>query len=219
MAKLDVPPTKSQYLELRRSLDFAQDGFDLLEQKRTILTIELMGRLDAMRRMEQDLGALMARAFAALREAALVSGAEALERQSFALRADHDVTIHTRPLMGLPLADLETEYAEVPPQLSAMGSSARVDEVASRFGEALRLVGRLAELQNLVVRLARELRKTQRRVNALQKLFIPSYRETIHYISDSLEERERESTVTIKMIKARLSRRKGAGTPGQASAG
>jgi len=218
MAKLDVPPTKSQYLELRRSLDFAQDGFDLLEQKRTILTIELMGRLDAVRRIEQELAALMGQAFTVLREAALTSGSEALERQSFALRADHDVAIHARPLMGLPLADLETEYAEVPPQLGAMGSSARVDDVVRRFGEALKLVGRLAELQNLVIRLARELRKTQRRVNALEKLFIPSYRETIHYISDALEERERESTVIIKMIKARLSRRKGADAPEQASA-
>jgi len=219
MAKLDVPPTKSQYLELRRSLDFAQDGFDLLEQKRTILTIELMGRLDAVRRMEQDLATLMARAFAALREAALASGTEALERQSFALRAGHDVAIHARPLMGLPLADIEAEYAEVSPQFGAMGSSAHVDEVTRRFSEALKLAGRLAELQNLVIRLARELRKTQRRVNALQKLFIPSYRETIHYISEALEERERESTVIIKMIKARLSRRKGAGASGQVSAG
>jgi V/A-type H+-transporting ATPase subunit D len=208
MAKLDVPPTKSQYLELRRSLTFAEDGFELLEQKRTILTIELMGHLDAVRRMEKDLDPLLNAAFAALKEAALASGSEALERQSFAVRADHDVTVGTRPLMGLPLPQLSATYADMPPRLGTMGSSARTDEVAQRFTEVLKLVGQLAELQNLIVRLARELRKTQRRVNALSKQFIPAYRETIDYISETLEERERESIVIMKMIKGRLTRKK-----------
>lgn len=204
MAKLEVPPTKSMYLELQRSLTFALDGYDLLEQKRTILTIELMGHLDEVRRMEQALAPLVAEAFISLREAALEAGSEALERQSFAVRAEHDVTVGTRPLMGLPLPDLEMKYADLPAQFGAMGSTARVDEVTRRFIEVLRMVGQLAELQNLVIRLARELRKTQRRVNALSKLFIPAYRETIDYISDALEERERESIVVTKMIKARL---------------
>lgn len=204
MAKLDVPPTKSQYLELRRSLDFALDGFELLEQKRTILTIELMGQLDAVRQMERDLAPLMTRAFAALREASLAAGSEALERQSFATQARHDVTVLSRPLMGLPLTDLQTRYDEIPPQYGTMGSTVLVDDVTRLFVEVLKLAGTLAELQNLVVRLARELRKTQRRVNALSKQFIPAYRETIAYISDALEERERESVVIMKMVKARL---------------
>jgi V/A-type H+-transporting ATPase subunit D len=215
MAKLDVPPTKSQYLELRRSLSFAEDGFELLEQKRTILTIELMGHLDAVRRMEKELDPLLASAFAALKEASLVSGSETLERQSFAAQVGHDVTVTSRPLMGLALPRLETTYAVVQPRLGTMGSSARTDEVILRFAEVLKLVGQLAELQNLIVRLARELRKTQRRVNALSKQFIPAYRETIQYISESLEERERESIVIMKMIKGRLTLKKAAASPAQ----
>ena len=62
----------------------------------------------------------------------------------------------------------------------------------------------MAELQNAVMRLARELRKTQRRCNALSKIFIPSYRETIDYISGTLEERERESLTILKMVRDRI---------------
>jgi len=215
MAKLDVAPTKSQYLDLRRSLAFAETGFELLEQKRTILTIELMGHLDAVGRMEKELAPLIEAAFAALREAALASGSEALERQSFAAQADHDVELSTRPLMGLALPRLVVEYAPVQARLGAMGSSARADEVALKFTEVLKLVGQLAELQNLIVRLARELRKTQRRVNALSKQFIPAYRETIRYISDTLEERERESIVIMKMIKGRLTEKKEMASPAE----
>ncbi|HEX7569061.1 MAG TPA: V-type ATP synthase subunit D, partial [Verrucomicrobiae bacterium] len=66
------------------------------------------------------------------------------------------------------------------------------------------LLAELAELQNAVLRLARELRKTQRRCNALSKIFIPSYRETLTYISGTLEERERESLNILKIIRDRL---------------
>jgi len=75
-----------------------------------------------------------------------------------------------------------------------------------RFVETLPLLAELAELENAVLRLARELRKTQRRCNALSKIFIPDYRETISYITSALEERERESLIILKMIRNRLAR-------------
>jgi len=205
MAKLDVAPTKSQYLELRRGLRFAEEGHDLLEQKRTILTIELMGLLDHARNMERDLAPLMAQAFEAMRGAALELGSDTLQRLSFTLGSVQEVDIGTRPLMGLRLPTVTPEVQEIPARFGVLSSSARTDEMTQRFFEALKYITRLAELQNQVIRLSQELKKTQRRVNALDKLFIPSYRETIKYIAESLEERERESLVIIKMIKARLS--------------
>lgn len=214
MAKLDVPPTKSQYLELRRNLDFAEQGFDLLEQKRTILTIELMGNLDAVRRMERDLLPMLSAAFESLREAALEAGSDSLERESFAALGNHEVDVRSRPLMGLALPVLDVSYKPAPPQFGALGTSARVDEVTKRFTEVLKLVGRLAELQNIIIRLARELRKTQRRVNALEKLFIPNYKDTIAYISEALEEREREGVVIMKMIKSRQTQAREAASTG-----
>jgi V/A-type H+-transporting ATPase subunit D len=73
-----------------------------------------------------------------------------------------------------------------------------------RFVELLPLLAELAELENAVMRLAREVRKTQRRCNALSKIFIPNYEETIAYIMGTLEEREREAFVILKMIRDRL---------------
>jgi len=208
MAKLEVPPTRSKYLELKRDLAMAEEGFELLDQKRTILTIELMGHLDAVRNMERDLDPLLQEAYGALKEALLESGSDQLARQSLIAAAGHEVEVHSRPLMGIALPSLSIEYRQTKPSLGALDSRARVDEVAKLFTEALKLVGQLAELQNLIVRLARELKKTQRRTNALEKIFIPNYAETIKYINETLEERERESVVMMKMIKARLTREK-----------
>ena len=87
MAKLDLPPTKSNLLTLRGSLDFAQEGFDLLEQKRQILIFELMSRLEAAKRAQKEVDEALAAAFAALREDALRSGTDALSRECLGIAA------------------------------------------------------------------------------------------------------------------------------------
>ena len=85
-------------------------------------------------------------------------------------------------------------------------TSANTDTTLRQFVELLPALAELAELQTAVLRLARELRKTQRRCNALSKIFIPSYLETITYITATLEERERESFIIFKMIRDRIAR-------------
>ncbi len=84
-------------------------------------------------------------------------------------------------------------------------TTGNADKSTRFFMQLLPLLAELAELENSVMRLARELRKTQRRCNALSRVFIPEHSKTIDYISATLEERERESFIVLRMIKERLS--------------
>ena len=84
-----------------------------------------------------------------------------------------------------------------------MGSYADVDKVTVEFLTLLKLLTRLASIRTMVWKLATEVRKTQRRVNALDKQVIPETRETKEYIQSVLEERERENTFVLKALKAR----------------
>jgi V/A-type H+-transporting ATPase subunit D len=118
---------------------------------------------------------------------------------------DHQVNILDQHLMGMKIPHITVQTEPVSIQFGVGGTSANTDVAMSRFVEVLTLLAKLAELENAVMRLARELRKTQRRCNALSKIFMPDYRETISYITGSLEERERESFVILKMIRDRLS--------------
>ena len=206
MAKLNVAPTKSSYLVLKRQLAFAEEGYELLEQKRQILIFELMSRLGRARDAERRVADLFAQAHALLREAVLAMGSDALDRTALGVRFNHRVRIADQSLMGIrvPKVAVEAEAAGV--QFGLVGTSVHADLAMKKFVEALALLGELAELENAVLRLARELRKTQRRCNALSKMFIPDYRATISYIVASLEERERESFVILKMIKSRMAR-------------
>jgi len=204
MGKLNIAPTKSNLLVLKRQLAFAEEGYDLLEQKRQILIFELMSRLSRARDAEQSVAEALRLAFAALREAQLDKGSEALDGAVLAVRMDHQVDISDQHLMGMKIPHVTVRTEPVGAQFGIGGTSVNTDVAMSRFVEVLPLLAELAELENAVMRLARELRKTQRRCNALSKIFMPDYRETINYIMGSLEERERESFVILKMIRDRL---------------
>ncbi|MCX5653127.1 MAG: V-type ATP synthase subunit D [Planctomycetota bacterium] len=206
MAKLNVAPTKSSYLTLRRQLAFAREGYDLLEQKRQILIFELMSRLGRARDAERRISQTMAAAFAVLRESLLDIGSDGVDRAAMAVSAKYKLTLSDQGLMGIRIPKVTVQAEPPGAQFGVGGTSARTDEAMRRFTEILTLLGELAELENAVLRLARELRKTQRRCNALSKIFIPNYSETIGYILSSLEERERESFIILKMIKDRMVR-------------
>jgi V/A-type H+-transporting ATPase subunit D len=164
-----------------------------------------MSRLNRARDAELKTVEAFKRAFAALREATLDIGSEALDRAALAVRMEHSVTLSDQHLMGMKIPRVTVRAEPPSAQFGVGGTSANTDLTLRRFVELLPLLGELAELENAVMRLARELRKTQRRCNALSKTFIPDYRETIGYITGALEERERESFVILKMIRDRLS--------------
>jgi len=134
----------------------------------------------------------------------LDGGTEAIDRAAFAVRMDHQLEITDQHLMGMKIPCVTVRTEPVGVRFGVGGTSANTDVAMSRFVEVLHLLAELAELENAVMRLAGELRKTQRRCNALSKIFMPDYRETIGYIMGSLEERERESFVILKMIRYRL---------------
>lgn len=205
MAKLPLPPTKSSLLTLKRDLEFAQEGYELLEQKRQILVLELMRRVESARRIQQEVDQAMATALKALREDALRSGTEAMARESLGIHRQHDIEVQNRPVMGIDIPTIVARHEAPRPEFAVGAGSALSDEVMHRFTEALAAIARLAEVENAVVRLASEVRRTQRRVNALEKIFIPDYRETIGYIEDVLEEREREQFVIMRITKRQTS--------------
>ena len=205
MPKLNIAPTKSNLLLLRHQLAFAVEGYDLLEQKRQILIIEMMSRLNKAREAEGRVAAASGGAFGALREAVLDAGSEAVDRAALGVTSKPEADVTGQHVMGMHLPAVKTQVEAAGVQFGLSGTSANTDEAMKRFAALLPLLAQLAELETAVLRLARELRKTQRRCNALSRIFIPNYRDTIAYVASSLEERERESIVILKMIRDRLS--------------
>lgn len=204
MPRLNIQPTKSNLLSLKRQLAFAEEGYDLLENKRQVLIFELMSRLGGAQRVEAAARDCLRLAFVELREALLDIGSEALDRASLAVGPAPGVTIAHQHVVGIPVPRVTVSLEPFGVQFGVGGTSGHADAALRRFTEALQVLAELSELQTTVIRLARELRKTQRRCNALSKIFIPECKKSINEVAGSLEERERESFAVLRLIRKRL---------------
>ncbi|HHS14287.1 MAG TPA: V-type ATP synthase subunit D [bacterium] len=202
-------PTKTNLLKLRRDLGFAREGYELLEQKRQILVVELMGIMDKTAEAQKKTESALAEAYEALRECLLVMGHTAVSRTADAVRLDTDIQIHMRRVMGVNLPQVQLTVHDRSPYYSIIDTSFWVDESIRRFKNLLEDLASWAEYKVSLMRLAEEVRKTMRRVNALEKIAMPDYRTAIRSIEASLEENEREMFATLKLIKERLQKKKG----------
>lgn len=209
MARYEVAPTRTNLLRLKRDLEFAVEGYELLEQKREILIVELKGltakAVEAQRKVDEEL----AKAYEALKEAQLSVGYTGVAFASKAVNVEANIRLQERRIMGVGIPRVSVDIEDVKPYYGPRATSIWTDEAVERFKRALGALGQLAESRISLVRLASEIQKTIRRVNALEKIFIPDYEETIKHIQDSLEEAEREDFFILKLIKGRLEERRG----------
>jgi V/A-type H+-transporting ATPase subunit D len=205
MSRLNMPPTQSNLLRLRESLRFAQEGYEILDKKREVLATELMHLAHDADRLQAEVWQVIAAAYQALGKARLTMGQERVEWAALAVNKTVEVEVRSRGVMGVPIPVVRAHGA--PPEMpySLGDTMATLDEASAAFREVLGRVPELAALVTTVWRLARELHKTQRRVNALQYIFIPQYKETIAFIESALEEREREETFRLKRLKGKTS--------------
>lgn len=202
MVQLNIAPTRSNLLQMRSKLAFAREGFSILDKKREVLTVELLKVVSEAEALQNHVYALLDYAYKALELARLSMGQERVEWAALAVTQSIDVNIINRGMMGVPIPHIEA-YGEPPDISYSLGdTSVSLDESNDAFRKVLGEVPRLSELVASVRRLARELKKTQRRVHALEKVFIPQYEQTIQFIEQTLEEQDREEIFRLKWMKS-----------------
>lgn len=209
MARYEMAPTKTNLMRIGRDLGFAQEGWELLDQKRKILVVELMGLIDRAVEAQKEVEAKLAEAFNALDQAVLRMGRREVNLIAVGMNIKSEISFSQKRVMGVSLPRVKVKFDDRSPYFAAAESSIWIDETIKKFREILELLGNLAEARISLMRLSREVSKTIRRVNALEKIFIPDYRETLNYIETALEESEREAFFVMKLVKNKLYRRKG----------
>lgn len=202
-----VAPTKTNLLKLRDELKFARLGHELLDQKRNILIIELLTLVDQTVDFQDRVDKALAEAYSAFEDAVLGMGKLEVAYLGSAVNMEADIKLKARRVMGVQLPVVETEFTEHAPYYSPLATSFWIDSSVKQFKEALKIMGRFAELKISLTRLSYEVKKTIRKVNALEKIAIPELEETVAYIQNRLEENERDMFVLMKMVKTRLEKK------------
>lgn len=203
MARLNIAPTKSNLLSVKEQLQTAVEGYELLEQKREILVMELMHMVEKVKLLERDIDKAIAKAYPSVKNMLMSVGSDRVERISKAVKYDFCFAEKELNIAGMTFNTLEVELPKTELFYSVLDSYPDTDKVKVEFFELLKLLTDMAAIRTIVWRLATEVKKTQRRVNALDKMVVPQAQETKTYIESVLEERERENVFVLKTLKAR----------------
>jgi len=188
--------------QVRKTLGLAREGREMLMRKQEALTAELARVAEEVAREQARVAALMDGAYRALSAAQLTLGREHLEWAALAANKTIEIEVTPRRVMGVPVSTVGTQGAA--PELSyGMGNTTvALDEAADRFRQVLEAVPQLAESLATVWQLARELRRTQRRIRALEQVFIPEYAGMVAAIEGELEEGERDELFRFKRTRS-----------------
>jgi V/A-type H+-transporting ATPase subunit D len=208
----EVRPTRAELLERKQQITLAQQGMDLLKQKRDALLIEFMSVMDETLRLSESLQKSVAEAQYSLAVAKAVDGSVALRSASLATKGEVNVDMAGTKIMGVAVpvvtkgeSPIRTSFTR---GYSVTGVTSRVDESAEKFEKILDVIIEYADIETRLKRLGEEINKTNRRVNALEQVTIPALHEQVSYISQTLDERAREDLFRLKKVKRKIEKKK-----------
>ena len=195
-----VFPTKGNLIATKKTLELSRMGFSLMDRKRNILIREMMLMVDKSKMLRNEIDAVYTEAYKALEHANITMG-EVTDIVK-AVPLDDNVEISYRSVMGVDIPNVKWEEQKVEGvSYGFIHSNSALDEAFCKFQDVKRMTALLAEIENSVFRLANAIIKTQRRANALENVVIPQYEGIVKFITDALDEKDREEFSRLKVIK------------------
>ena len=193
-------PTKGNLINAKKSLELSTLGYELLDKKRNILIREMMSLIDKAKSIQGKIDKAYDDAYLALETANITMGF--CDEISRSVPEEDSLTLSYRSVMGveIPIVAIK-EKNGLDLDYGLYTTNAMLDLARQRFEEVKYLTAQLAEIENSVYRLATAISTTQRRANALKNIMIPRFDDTVKYITDALEEKDREEFSRLKVIK------------------
>jgi len=209
MALMDVKPTRSELIKLRKNIKLAESGYKLLKKKRDGLILEFFNALKDAKDVRKELNEKYIEAYKKLRFAIALDGLVEIKTLSMALKDRPSVELEVRNVMGVNIPVIK--HGTIRKSLMERGyglysSSIRIEETAKAYEELLELVVKTAETETKLRNILIEIEKTKRRVNSLEYVVIPRLKATAAFIAFRLEEMDRENIFRLKKIKQKISK-------------
>ena len=196
-------PTKGNLIAAKNSLALAKQGYDLMDKKRNILIRELMDLIDEAKDIQEEIDTTFTRAYACLQRANIQHGISKVEELAYTVPIEDSIQIQTRSIMGTEIPHVKYTPKTPVPTYAFSTTKESADRAAEAFRKVKDLTVKLSMVENAAYRLASNIKKTQKRANALQNITIPMYTGLVTDISNALEEKDREEFTRLKVIKRR----------------
>lgn len=196
-------PTEGNLILAKNSLALANQGYELMDKKRNILIRELMELIDQAKDIQEQIDSTFTHAYKCLQHANIEHGISLVSQLAYTVPIEDSIKIKSRSIMGteIPLVDYTPD--ENQPTYSFSTTDESIDRAREAFRKVKELTIKLSMIENAAYRLATNIKKTQKRANALKNITIPTYTTLVSSISNALEEKEREEFTRLKVIKQR----------------
>ncbi|WP_312811972.1 V-type ATP synthase subunit D [Sedimentibacter sp.] len=199
-----VAPTKSNLIKAKSSLALSIKGFELLDKKRNVLIKEMMVWVNRARTMHNEIYVVLEEAYGILQKANVTLGVKNVEDMTYSIPKEASYDILLKSVMGIDIPTIKHKADDgFNPAYGFYNSNASLDEARQKFEVVKEKIYELAEVENSVFKLAKEIEKTKKRTNALKYVQIPKYKEMVKYIQEVLEEKEREDFFRLKRLKGK----------------
>ncbi|MCE4619315.1 MAG: V-type ATP synthase subunit D [Desulfurococcales archaeon] len=202
-----VLPTKINLIKLRREEKMLRKIRGVMEEKREVLLHYIKSAGEEYNRYQnevfRDIDKLFAYYYLGLAE----EGEARARSYAEAVPDSTRVRVGTRILFAVKTPTFQPVRETVPGNPYPPEASPRLRESREMLVRLLPSILKLAEYEEMLRRLIAELRETQRLVNAMDYVILPSYQQAIKFIKSVLDERMREDFVRLKMLKRKLSER------------
>ena len=209
MSSENVSPTRINLIQTKKTLNLAESGREVLERKRDILLRELRNSIFEAERAREELLDALGKAYQSLKAANMAKGSETVASVALGSSTKARYLIEYKSIMGVTVPSVEfQDENNVKPDYGFANTSAELDKSFKQFRRVLNLIADLARAEGTTFQIANDVRRTQRRVNALNYVLIPRYRKTAKWIELVLEEKDREEFVRTKIIKRVIKERK-----------
>lgn len=199
MGNKQVFPTKGNLISIKKSHDLALVGYELMDRKRNILIREMMTYFDSIKELRQEITSTYSKAYQALQEANMTLGV--ISDLAEMVPIDNGLKMGYRSVMGVEIPRINYEVTPLKLTYGMERANTKFDYAYRMFSEVKQLTVKLAEIENTVYRLANAIRKSQKRANALKNVVIPEFEDNIKFITEALEEKDREEFTRQKVIK------------------
>ena len=202
MSLENVSPTRINLIRTKKTLSLAVSGRDVLERKRDILLRELRNSIYEAEKAREELLEALAKAYQSLKEANMAKGSETVANVALGSSYEADFLLDFKSIMGVSVPNVEFQSeTDAKPDYGFANTNAELDKAFKQFYSVLELIANLARTEGTTYQIANDVGRTQRRVNALNYVLIPMYRNITKKIALVLEEKDREEFVRTKRIK------------------
>ncbi len=203
MARDNIVPTRQELMRLKTKRTAVKRGHKLLKDKRDNLVQIFMSSYkdarDLRRELDQEYSEVLNRFNFALSN---------IDGDYFGLLADSSkssisLTTQTTNVLGVRIPQIRSEVTGDFLSYSLLETNYHLDVSLKTLVAILPKFLKLLEIEYKVRKLATEIEKTRRRVNALEYVILPEIDKNIHYIQNKLAEDALQTTVRLMKMKSK----------------